>query len=131
MTHVAVRSELLYAWNGPSLLITNPRGECGDDHTLSGFIFREARYLRTLRLLINGEAPWLCEAAVEDPAPCGLCTGTLRCASLEVGGAASLEGSWRTMARRWAPAFAGATERPRPTRESLRAGGRRRRGARE
>ena len=92
MPHVAVRSELLYAWNGPSLLITNPRGECGHDHTLSGFIFREPRYLRTLRLLINGEAPWLCEADVEDPAHCGLRTGTLSCASLEVGGAASLEG---------------------------------------
>ncbi len=71
MPHVAVRPELLYAWNGPSLLITNPRGECGDDQTLSGFFFREARYLSTLRLLVNGEAPWLCEAAAED-------SGTLR-----------------------------------------------------
>jgi hypothetical protein len=43
------------------------RGECGPEHPLSGFYFREARFLRTLRLEINGERPWLCETASRDP----------------------------------------------------------------
>lgn len=58
-----VRPDLLYAWNGSSLLITNTRGECGADEWLSGYYYREARFLRTLRLEIDGERPWLCEAA--------------------------------------------------------------------
>jgi len=62
-----VRSDILYAWKGPSLLITSPRGECGAKHQLSGFYFREARFLRTLGLLVNGERPWLCEAASVAP----------------------------------------------------------------
>ena len=32
---------------------------------LSGFYFREARFLRTFRIEINGEAPWLAEAALD------------------------------------------------------------------
>ena len=67
MAIALVRPELLYAWKGPSLLIVNTRGECGPDQPLSGFYFREARVLRDLRLEINGEAPWLCEAASVDP----------------------------------------------------------------
>jgi glycogen debranching enzyme len=66
MSNVSVRTELLSAWQGQSLLVVNARGECGDDQPLSGFYFREARHLRTLRLTINGESPWLCEAAAED-----------------------------------------------------------------
>ncbi|MFN2567588.1 MAG: glycogen debranching N-terminal domain-containing protein, partial [Gemmatimonadaceae bacterium] len=67
MVQVLIRPELLYAWCGQSLLVTNVRGECGDDETLSGFYFREARHLRTLRLELNGQPPWLCEAATESP----------------------------------------------------------------
>jgi glycogen debranching enzyme len=67
MTTALVRPEILYAWSGPSLLIVNTRGECGTDRPLSGFYFREARFLRALRLEINGETPWLCEAAASDP----------------------------------------------------------------
>jgi glycogen debranching enzyme len=67
MTVALVRSDILYAWKGPSLLVVNMRGECGPDHPLSGFYFREARFLRTLRLEINGERPWLCETASVDP----------------------------------------------------------------
>ena len=67
MTTTLVRPEILYAWNGPSLLIVNTRGECGTDQQLSGFYFREARFLHTLRLEINGDRPWLCEAAAIDP----------------------------------------------------------------
>jgi glycogen debranching enzyme len=62
-----VRPDILYAWRGPSLLIVSTRGDCGPEQTLSGYYFREARFLRTLRLEINGEPPWLCEAA--DVAP--------------------------------------------------------------
>ncbi len=68
-----IRPEMVYAWRGPSLLITNNRGECGDDsddrdgETLSGYYFREARHLRTLRLEIDGERPWLCEIGSGTP----------------------------------------------------------------
>jgi glycogen debranching enzyme len=58
-----VRPEILYAWKGPSLLVVNPRGDCDEDRWLSGFYHREARFIRTLRLRVNGEAPWLCESA--------------------------------------------------------------------
>ena len=68
MAFAAVRPDILYAWRGPSLLITNTRGECGVDQQLSGFYFREARHVRTLILEINGRQPWLCEAASPDPA---------------------------------------------------------------
>src|SRR5207244_1959950 len=47
--------------------VVNTRGECGDDQTLSGYYFREARFLRTLRLEIDGDKPWLCEAATIEP----------------------------------------------------------------
>ena len=67
MAVALVRSDILYGWKGPSLLIVSMRGECSSEHPLSGFYFREARFLRTLRLEINGERPWLCEAASVDP----------------------------------------------------------------
>src|SRR5258706_6524457 len=62
-----VRPDILYAWKGPSLFITNTRGDCDDDRALSGYYFREARFLRTLRLEIDGDRPWACEAAVVEP----------------------------------------------------------------
>lgn len=62
-----IRANERYAWHGQSLLITNARGDCGEDNALSGYYFREARYLRTLRLEINGEQPWLCESAANEP----------------------------------------------------------------
>ena len=52
-----IRSNERYAWHGQSVLLTNERGECGDDNSLSGYYFREARYLRTLKLEINGFGP--------------------------------------------------------------------------
>lgn len=67
MAHALIRPEQRYAWHGHALLLTNPRGDCGEDLTLAGFYFRETRFLRTLRLTLNGEPPWLCEAA--QPAP--------------------------------------------------------------
>jgi glycogen debranching enzyme len=62
-----VRPDILYAWKGPSLLITNTRGECSDGEPLAGFYFREARFLRTVALRVNGERPWPCEAAAVSP----------------------------------------------------------------
>jgi glycogen debranching enzyme len=62
-----IRPGQIYAWKGPSLLLVNTRGECGDDDQLSGYYFREARFLRTLRLEINGRPPWSCEATLLEP----------------------------------------------------------------
>jgi glycogen debranching enzyme len=67
MTTVDVRAEMLYAWNGSSLLIVSPNGTAGSDLGLSGFYYREARFLRTFDLTLNGVRPWLCEAAQLDP----------------------------------------------------------------
>jgi hypothetical protein len=53
MAVALVRSDILYAWKGPSLLIVSMRGECNSEHPLSGFYFREARFLRTMEPL-----PW-------------------------------------------------------------------------
>jgi glycogen debranching enzyme len=66
MTAVKIRPELSYAWYGPSVLITNTRGECGCDESLSGYFFRETRFLRDLRLEINAQRPWLCAAGSGD-----------------------------------------------------------------
>jgi glycogen debranching enzyme len=57
---VTIRPELRYAWYGPALLITDSRGECGGSQGLTGFYFRETRFLRELRLEIDGQRPWLC-----------------------------------------------------------------------
>ena len=67
MPHAAVRSDQRYAWHGQSLLITNVHGECDATLPISGFYFREARFLRTLGFRINDSAPWLCEDAVISP----------------------------------------------------------------
>ena len=67
MAVALVRPEILYAWHGPSLCITNPQGECGDDQPLAGYYFQETRFLRTIRVRVNGERPWLCEAASVAP----------------------------------------------------------------
>jgi glycogen debranching enzyme len=67
MSVALVRADTLYAWKGPSLLITTLRGECGHEQQLSGFYYREARVLRTLRFEINGEPPWLAEASASSP----------------------------------------------------------------
>lgn len=63
-----VRPRILCAWRGPSCVVVDTAGECNDGEPLSGFYFREARFLRTLQLRIDGEQPWLCEAASVAPA---------------------------------------------------------------
>jgi glycogen debranching enzyme len=60
---VTIRPGLRYAWYGPGLLITDSRGECGGDQGLTGLYFRETRFLRELRLEIDGQRPWLCASA--------------------------------------------------------------------
>ncbi|HEX7087986.1 MAG TPA: glycogen debranching N-terminal domain-containing protein [Vicinamibacterales bacterium] len=67
MALALVQPHLLYIWKGPSLLIADTHGVCGPDQPLSGLYFREARFLRTLRFEIDGEQPWLCEAAAVSP----------------------------------------------------------------
>lgn len=62
-----VRANERCAWHGQSLLITDERGDCGEGSALTGFYFRETRHLRTLRLEINGEQPWLCESGWTQP----------------------------------------------------------------
>jgi glycogen debranching enzyme len=59
---VDVRGCQRYAWRGPSLLVTNDRGECGGDDPLAGYYFREARHLSVLHFEVNGVRPWLCAA---------------------------------------------------------------------
>jgi glycogen debranching enzyme len=56
----------LYAWKGPALLILTTAGEAGAQKSLSGFYFREARFLSLCRIEIDGQQPWLCEAAAVD-----------------------------------------------------------------
>jgi hypothetical protein len=48
-----IRHGQLYARRGPSLLV-DTRDECDEAEQLSGYDFREARFLRTLRPEING-----------------------------------------------------------------------------
>ena len=67
MTLALIRSGEVYAWKGPSLLVVNTSGECGEDQQPSGYYFREARFLRTLRLTVNGRSPWPCEATLLEP----------------------------------------------------------------
>src|SRR2546429_9831180 len=68
MSIALIRPKTLCAWKGPSLLIVNTRGDCGDDEPLAGYYFRETRFLRTLRFEVNGDEPWLCESASLEPA---------------------------------------------------------------
>jgi glycogen debranching enzyme len=67
MPRALIRPDILCAWRGPALLITTFDGHCGEREPLSGFYYREARYLRTCRLELDGQPPWLCEAAAIAP----------------------------------------------------------------
>ena len=67
MALALIRPGQLYIWKGPSLLLVDERGDCGEREQLSGYYFREARFLRTLRLEVNGRSPWLCDATLLEP----------------------------------------------------------------
>jgi glycogen debranching enzyme len=60
------RPEIRYAWRGPSVLVVDNRGRAGTE-PLSGFFFRETRYLHTLRLEIDGDEPFPCSVAETTP----------------------------------------------------------------
>ncbi len=60
------RPEIQYAWSGPAILILDNQGRCGRE-ALTGFYFRETRYLRDLRLEINGRDPFPCSVASTAP----------------------------------------------------------------
>ena len=67
MASATIRANERCAWHGQSLLITDLHGECGSALPLSGFYFRETRFVRSLCLRINGREPWLCEDALISP----------------------------------------------------------------
>jgi hypothetical protein len=67
MPQAFIRRDVLHAWKGSSLLVVTAAGDCGDPAALTGFYYREARFLRTLRFEINRARPWLCEAAAAAP----------------------------------------------------------------
>jgi glycogen debranching enzyme len=51
------------AWRGPALLILDDQARAGPNDGLTGFYFRETRYLSALRLRIDGEDPIPASAA--------------------------------------------------------------------
>jgi glycogen debranching enzyme len=67
MLRATVRPDTLAAWRGSSLLIVTTSGACRHEAGLSGYYFREARFLRTLAVTVDGEPPWPCEAASVSP----------------------------------------------------------------
>jgi hypothetical protein len=56
------RTDIHYAWSGSSIIIVDHHGRAGIQ-PVSGFYFRETRYLRELRFTIDGDEPNLCSAA--------------------------------------------------------------------
>lgn len=64
MAHV--RPDIRYAWRGASGLVVDLQGHAGE-HTLTGFYFRQTRFLRVLRLELNGESPYRCSLAEVAP----------------------------------------------------------------
>src|ERR1043166_5676516 len=67
MAQAFVRADRLAAWSGGSLLVTTLEGRCDESVRLSGYYFREARFLSRCALTLNGDRPWLCEAAAGSP----------------------------------------------------------------
>jgi glycogen debranching enzyme len=61
-----IRPDHRYAWRGASCLVVDPFGGAGS-HPLTGFYFRQARFLRVLRLELNGEVPYPCSLAEVAP----------------------------------------------------------------
>jgi len=60
------RANVFCAWRGPALLVVQADGWFGR-HPLTGFFFRQVRYLRELRLHINGEALHPCSLCESSP----------------------------------------------------------------
>lgn len=60
------RPGVRYAWRGPSLLVVDEQGEAGEQR-LTGYFFRQARFLSRLQLRIANERPHLCSIAEVAP----------------------------------------------------------------
>ena len=60
------RSDVHYAWCGPSLVVLGSDGWSGP-HPLSGYYFRQTRFLKDLRLRIDQLPPYLCSLAESSP----------------------------------------------------------------
>ncbi|MEX2282830.1 MAG: glycogen debranching N-terminal domain-containing protein [Gemmatimonadota bacterium] len=58
----ANRPDLHYVWRGPAQLAIDHDGRAGT-LPLSGFFFRQNRFLRELQLELNGESPFRCSLA--------------------------------------------------------------------
>ncbi len=67
MAVAVVRPGIIYAWKGSCVFIASAGGDAGESESLSGYYFRETRFLRTCRLELDGEPPWLCESAAVSP----------------------------------------------------------------
>jgi glycogen debranching enzyme len=61
-----IRQDERYIWRGPSLLIVDSTGWAGHGG-LSGYYFRQTRFLRALQLRLNGEEPCTCSLAEVAP----------------------------------------------------------------
>lgn len=59
------RPKIAYAWRGGSLLIVDQEGRAGREY-LTGYFFRETRYLCEVAFEIDGDAPWLCSVTQTD-----------------------------------------------------------------
>lgn len=66
LPHAIGHPGVRYAWRGPSILIVEPDGSTGGN-TLTGFFFRQTRFLSELRLTVRGETPHLCSIAEVAP----------------------------------------------------------------
>jgi glycogen debranching enzyme len=65
LTQAENAPRLFCAWRGSALLLADDQGEAADER-LTGFFFRETRYLSRLALRLNGESPFRCSAARVD-----------------------------------------------------------------
>ncbi|MGQ0642502.1 MAG: glycogen debranching N-terminal domain-containing protein [Gemmatimonadaceae bacterium] len=68
LTIAYVGSDVCCAWCGTSLLVLQrrPGAIAATENPTTGFFYREARHLSTLRFEVNGSLPWFCEAAQHD-----------------------------------------------------------------
>jgi glycogen debranching enzyme len=61
-----IRPGQVYGWCGSALLVVDPEGRIGGD--LTGWYFRQTRFLSALALELNGAPPFLCSLAESAPA---------------------------------------------------------------
>jgi glycogen debranching enzyme/short-subunit dehydrogenase len=64
---VQIRPDIRTAWLGPTMLVLDTHGKADSANPLTGFYFRETRYLRTMALRIHDVMPHLCAIATPSP----------------------------------------------------------------